>query len=79
MNLTLSPEIEERIADQVRSGRYPTPEAVVEAAVAGLTEGAFDRSLDAEDVDALNEAEAQIDRGEGMTLDALRAELSKAW
>ena len=38
---------------------------------------AIDASLDAEDVAAINEAEAQIDRGEGIDLATLRAEMSK--
>jgi Arc/MetJ-type ribon-helix-helix transcriptional regulator len=57
MNVTLSPDIEQRIAEQVRSGRFPTPAAVIEAAVAGMNEGWFDSALDADDVAALNEAE----------------------
>jgi len=77
MNLTLNPEIERRIAEQVRSGRFATPEAVVEAAVAELTEPSIDDSLDAEDIAAINEAEAQIDRGEGIDRATLRAEMSK--
>ena len=77
MNLTLRPEIEERIAEQVRLGRFPTPAAVIEAAVVGLTDGLFDPALDAEDVAALNEAEAQIDRGEGMDLATLRAQMAE--
>jgi Arc/MetJ-type ribon-helix-helix transcriptional regulator len=77
MNLSLSREIEQRIAEQVRSGRFPTPEAVVEAAVSSLTEGAFDDSLDAGDIAAINEAETQIDRGEGIDLSTLRTEMAK--
>ncbi len=75
MNLTLSREIEERIADQVRSGRFPTPEAVVEAAVADLAEP-MDPTLDAEDLAAIAEADAEIDRGEGLSIEAVRAMLS---
>jgi Arc/MetJ-type ribon-helix-helix transcriptional regulator len=77
MNLALTPEIERRIAEQVRLGRFPTAEAVVEAAVAELTEAGFDESLDAEDVAAIHEAEAQIDRGEGIEASTVRAEMSK--
>jgi len=77
MNLALSPEIERWIAEQVRSGRFPTPEAVVEAALAELTEAGMNASLDTEDIAAINEAEAEIDRGEGIDLATLRAEMSK--
>jgi len=77
MNLTLSPEIERRIVEQVRMGRFPTPEAVVEAAVVELTETPIDESLGAADIAAIDEAETQIDRGEGIDLATLRAEMSK--
>ncbi len=76
MDLILSPDTEQRIAEQVRSGRFPTPAAVIEAAVAGLTDGSFDPAPDAEDVAALNKAESQIDAGQGMDLAALRAQLA---
>jgi len=75
MNLALRPEIEQRIAEQVRLGRFPTPEAVVEAAVVELTETNLDESLDEADIAAINEAEAQIDRGEGIDLATLRADM----
>jgi Arc/MetJ-type ribon-helix-helix transcriptional regulator len=73
----LSPEIERRIAEQVRTGRFSTPEAVVEAAVVQLTEPGFDIALDAEDIAAIAEADAQIDRGEGIGLGTLRAQMAK--
>ncbi len=57
MNLSLNPEIEQRIVEQVRLGHFPTPEAVVEAAVSELTEMRFDDSLVADDIAAINEAE----------------------
>jgi len=76
MNVILSPDTEQRIAEQVRSGRFPTPEAAIEAAVAGLTDGLLDAALDANYVAALNEAESQIDRGEGMDLVTLRLQMN---
>ena len=77
MNLTLSPEIERRIAEQIRMGRFPTPEAVVEAAVVELTETGIDSTLNSEDIAAIEEADAQIDRGEGMDISTLRAQLAR--
>jgi hypothetical protein len=77
MKLSLSPQTEERIAEQVRLGRFPTPEAVVDAAVVELTERLLDDSINASDIAAINEAEAQIDRDEGIELPALRLEISK--
>jgi Arc/MetJ-type ribon-helix-helix transcriptional regulator len=77
MNLVLRPEIERWIAEQVRSGRFPTPEAVVEAALDELTQTGIDASLAPEDIAAINGAEAEIDRGEGIDLATLRAQMSK--
>ncbi len=77
MNLILSPKIEQKIAEQVRLGRFPTPEAVVESAVVEFTETPIDQSLEAADVAAINEAEEQLDRGEGIDLATLRADMSR--
>jgi Arc/MetJ-type ribon-helix-helix transcriptional regulator len=77
MQLALNPEIERKIAEQVRLGLFPTPEAVVEAAVVELTERAMDDSVDESDIAAINEAEDQIDRGDGIDLPTLRAEMFK--
>lgn len=77
MNLALNPEIERRIAEQVRLGRFPSPEALVEAAVAEFTSELSAQSLTAADVGAIEEADAQIDRGEGIDLATLRTEMSK--
>ena len=75
MNLALRPDVERFIQEQVRVGRFPTPEAVVEAAIAGLDD--TDHELDDETVAAINEAEAQADRGEGMELDEFRAQMNQ--
>jgi Arc/MetJ-type ribon-helix-helix transcriptional regulator len=74
MNLTLRPEVERMIVDQVKSGRFPSAEAMVEAAVTTLAQ--MDDELDDETIAAINEAEAQADRGEGTDLDTFRAEIS---
>lgn len=71
MILSLRPEIQRYIDDQVKSGRFPTPEAVIEHAIAEVFE------IDDETAAAINEAEEQADRGEGMDLDAFRAHISK--
>jgi len=76
MILAIGPETQRMIEDQVRSGRFPTPEAVVEAAVEGLCELDGDE-LDEQTIAAINEAEAQADRGEGVELDEFRAQFNK--
>ena len=70
------PDLERFVADQVKAGNYPSPEAVVEAAVADLRDN-LSGELDDETVAAINEAEDQADRGEGMDLDAFRVHMSK--
>jgi Arc/MetJ-type ribon-helix-helix transcriptional regulator len=77
MNVTLSPEIERRVVEQISAGRFPTPEAVIEAVVTEFTHSGFDESLDAEDMASIREAQAEIDRGEGMTLAEFNAEMAK--
>jgi Arc/MetJ-type ribon-helix-helix transcriptional regulator len=71
MNLSLRPEIERYIEHQVESGGFPTPEAVVEAAIAEWREAEVEE-LDEETIAAINEAEAQIDRGEGIEFKLVR-------
>jgi Arc/MetJ-type ribon-helix-helix transcriptional regulator len=71
MNLSLRPEIERYIEHQVESGDFPTPEAVVEAAIAQWQESDVEE-LDDETIAAINEAEAQCDRGEGIDFKLVR-------
>lgn len=79
MTLTLRPELEQFIDEQVKAGHYATPEAVVEAAFAGLVDGRMDEQLDAEDIAAIAESDAEFERGEGIDLEDLRAEFSKRY
>lgn len=76
MELTLRPETARFIHDQIQTGRFPTPEAVVEAAIAELQQST-DVELDADAIEAINRADAQADRGEGTELDAFRAEFRR--
>jgi Arc/MetJ-type ribon-helix-helix transcriptional regulator len=77
MVITLSGDLERRIAEQVKSGRFSSPEAVIEAAVVEFTETPFDDSLNAEDRVAIQEAEAEIDRGEGIEWARFKSELGR--
>ena len=73
MTLTLRPELEQFIDEQVKAGHYPSAEAVVEAALADLAVGGRPAAaLDADDWAAIAEADAQVERGEGITLEDLR-------
>ena len=76
MILSLRPDVEKFIGDQVREGRFPSPEAVVEAAITALRDDST-LELDDETAAAINEAEEELDRGEGMDLAAFRAHISE--
>ncbi|MDB5324315.1 MAG: hypothetical protein JWN40_5946 [Phycisphaerales bacterium] len=72
------PELEKFIDDQVRAGHFPSAEAAVEAAVEHmmLDQGADDE-LDDETAEAINRAEEQIERGEGIDFRQFAAEMRK--
>ncbi len=74
VQITLKPELEQFIAEQVKAGNYPSVDAIVETALLDMRE-TFE--LDDETIDAINEAEARADRGEGMTLEECRAHMAK--
>jgi putative addiction module CopG family antidote len=74
MNLSLDPDTEKFIDEQVTAGHYPSAEAVIRAAIAEMQ--AYDEIDDAT-ADAINQAEAEADRGEGMSVDEFRAKLAK--
>lgn len=76
MQLTIPARSARFIDEQVKLGRFPTPEAVVEAAIAEL-QGTIEQELDERTISAINEAGAQADRGEGVDLDTFRADFRK--
>ena len=76
MTLSFRPEIQRYIDDQVKSGRFPTPEAFIEHAILEARDAEV-VEIDDETAAAINEAEEQTDRGEGMDLAAFRAHISK--
>jgi Arc/MetJ-type ribon-helix-helix transcriptional regulator len=70
------PELEKFIDDQVKAGRFATPEAAVEAAVQQMMIEQM-RELDDETIDAINRAEEQIDRGQGVDFKKFAADMRK--
>jgi Arc/MetJ-type ribon-helix-helix transcriptional regulator len=60
------PELEKFIDDQVKAGYFPSPEAAVEAAVEHMMLDQGVDELDDETAAAINRAEEQIERGEGI-------------
>lgn len=77
MQISLTrPDLAQFVEDQVKSGHYPSPEAVVEAAIADLRD-ATHAGLDEETIAAINRAEDQLDRGEGVDFDDFAAAMRK--
>jgi Arc/MetJ-type ribon-helix-helix transcriptional regulator len=76
MNVELTrPEIERYVREQVDAGRFPSADAVVEAAVAQMMAAGDWDELTPADEAAIAEADAEIDRGEGIDFDAFAQEI----
>lgn len=74
MNVTLRPELERFIADQVKAGRYSSAAEAVEAGVARLM---LDPKPDARDLADLRESLGQMARGETIDARLLHAQLRR--
>jgi len=71
------PEINKFIDDQVKAGHFPTVEAAVEAAIENMMRDRVGDDLDDETSAAINRAEEQIARGEGIDYKTFAAEMRK--
>ncbi len=69
MNISLKPELERFVAAQVEAGGYGSADEVLEAAVARLMLDPDPPTPDPDTLAALEEAEAQLDRGPGIPLE----------
>jgi Arc/MetJ-type ribon-helix-helix transcriptional regulator len=73
MNVTLRPDAQKFIEEQVRAGNFRSvDDALQEAVQRMMIEAELD--LDDETAAAINRAEEQIDRGEGIELEQFAAE-----
>lgn len=84
MQISLSkPEFKQFVDEQVKAGRFPSPEAVVEAGLTRLMldppDGVDDDELDDEDIAAIEEAEDQIARGEDLDWKEVSARLREKY
>jgi putative addiction module CopG family antidote len=77
MNVTLRPEVARFIEEQVRTGRFRSPDDAINAAVARLQaeEALLADEVDDADLAAIREGLEQLDRGEGRPWEEVRAEL----
>ena len=78
MNVSLTPELEDLIAQKVQSGRYTSASEVIREALRVLEE---QDQLRQQRLDAIrreiDEGLAQLDRGEGIPGDQVRARLRR--
>jgi Arc/MetJ-type ribon-helix-helix transcriptional regulator len=69
-----SPEIEQFVQLQVISGAFPSVDAVLEAAVTRMMHQSDDELTD-EDWEDIHRADAEIERGEFVDLQTLKAQM----
>jgi putative addiction module CopG family antidote len=74
MHVSLKPDAQRFVEEQVKTGRFQTPDEVLQAAVDRMM---TESELDDDTADAINRAEAQIDRGEGINFDQFAADMRK--
>ena len=86
MNLTLKPELENFIQQEILAGKYTSPDEAIEAALNLLQSQNLTERLATELRSQIDSAVAQLDRGEGLdgesTIANLRAKLQaekEAW
>jgi putative addiction module CopG family antidote len=77
MNVRLKPELQKFIDDEVKSGNFASADEVIEAGLARLMLDPAPNDSDPGTLAAIDEAEAQLDRGEGLPLDEAFARLRK--
>ena len=79
MTIRLKPELEKFVQAQVESGQYKSAEDAVNAAVAKaqIEQDLSDQDLSVEDIAAIEEGLAQIERGEVIPWEQVRVELEK--
>jgi Arc/MetJ-type ribon-helix-helix transcriptional regulator len=71
------PELEQFITQKVKAGDFPSPEAVVEDALARMMED--DQTLTDEDIAAIDRAAEQFQRGEGIDFAEFAAQTRKRY
>jgi Arc/MetJ-type ribon-helix-helix transcriptional regulator len=72
MNISLKPELQRYIEEQVRTGQFATPEDVIEAGLGRLRADDFGDFQPGEMEKLIEAAEAEFARGEGHTLAEVR-------
>lgn len=73
-----NPEVERFVAEQVQSGRFPSADAVLEEAVGRMMQEPPE-ALSDEDRTAIDEADADVERGEYVEFDTFAAEIRRQY
>ena len=80
MDITLTkPELKQFVDEQVRAGHFSSPTDVIEAALARLMLDRVPEELDDATLAAIEEGNAQIERGEGIDFSQFAAEMRKRY
>lgn len=81
MNISLTPETEKLLEEQMKKGHFASPDDVVRTALQALDQvrGEDYEDLDEETRSAIEEAEAQHQRGEGRPWEEVREELKSRY
>jgi Arc/MetJ-type ribon-helix-helix transcriptional regulator len=69
------PELAKFIDEAVKAGHFPSPDAAIEAAVEHMMLVREFDELDDETIAAINRAEEELDRGEGIDFDQFAKEM----
>jgi Arc/MetJ-type ribon-helix-helix transcriptional regulator len=72
-----NPALERFIDSKIKSGQFPSPEAVIEDALSRMMEEEI--ALSNEDMAAIRESDEQIDRGKSVDFDTFAAEVRKKY
>ena len=75
MTVTLTAETQKLFEEQMATGRFASPDELVRAALKTLSGAQFDTMPDDRTWAAIDEAEAQYQRGEGRPWEDVREEL----
>lgn len=79
MQVTLKPQTQRFIDEQVKAGRFASADELLEAGVARLMLDPEPHEIDDETLAAIEESEEQFERGEGIPLEQAAAELRKRY
>jgi antitoxin ParD1/3/4 len=77
MNISLKPETKNFVDEQIRAGRFRSLDEVLEEALSRMMYE--DADLDDETINAINRAEAQFDRGQGIDFNVFAAEARRKY